>query len=203
LQRIPMKDALGKKQGTCMADSIPGEATSGPGLVAVGMSGWQAATKTGVRIISKNKKQSRVPNVIWSECHGSWQVWYRECDRKQACKRFALRRYMNNGCTFEEADKCALQAAIAFRAELVEKGVLKEATVKEEPAHFSDVRGVTWQNKQKRWCTAMSINGQRKQACFKPENDTFEAVQRARQDAEEQRKIWECESGLIVAQVQV
>jgi len=97
-----------------------------------------------------------------------------------------VRSYIKSGCTFEEADKTALQAAIAFRAELAEQGVVKEATGK----------GVTWDSHGKRWRVQMSINGQHKRASFKPRKDTFEDVERARRDAEEQRRTWEYELGL-------
>ena len=56
--------------------------------------------------------------------------------------------------TEAEADAAALEAAKAFRTELVEKGILREPN----PDFTSEVRGVSWAKKEKKWKVQMAVN---------------------------------------------
>ena len=81
-----------------------------------------------------------------------WQV---TCHKKgkrtdRTSRKFPLSKFMKEGLTEAEADAAALEAAKAFRAELVEQGVLKEP----KPADLnftSEVPGVSWTKASKKW----------------------------------------------------
>ena len=62
----------------------------------------------------------------------------------------------SNGRSEAEADAAALEAAKAFRAELVRKGILQEP--KEQDLNFtSDVPGVRWSKQSKKWRVQISL----------------------------------------------
>ena len=57
---------------------------------------------------------------------------------------------MVNGRSEAEADAAALEAAKAFHAELVRKGIVKEPKER-DPNFTSDVPGVLWSKESKKW----------------------------------------------------
>jgi hypothetical protein len=57
---------------------------------------------------------------------------------------------MGQGIAEAQADAAALEAAKAFRAELVEKGILTEPKQK-DPNFLSEVPGVKWHKRKQKW----------------------------------------------------
>merc|ERR1712129_565791 len=98
--------------------------------------------------------------------------------------------------TSEEADADALRAATAFRSQLVEQGILKEARA--PPTLSSEVCGVFWNSHYRSWVASISLDGRRMRSTFLAETDDPEDIEYAKQSAEEQRKDWECEFGVSV-----
>ena len=58
-------------------------------------------------------------------------------------RKFSVKKFMVNGRSEAEADAAALEAAKAFHAELVRKGILKQPK-EQDPNFTSDVPGVMW-----------------------------------------------------------
>ena len=106
-------------------------------------------------------KQSGVPGVKWNSTCFAWEVAIPKYDSKGKRKgntnrKFSVKKFMVNGRSEAEADAAALVAAKAFRAELVRKGVLQEP--KElDPNFTSDVPGVAWHKRDKRWEVRISL----------------------------------------------
>ena len=105
-------------------------------------------------------KQSGVPGVQWKSNLWAWEVNYPKLDAKgkvvgKTGRKFSISSFMKQGLTEDEADAAALEAAKAFRAELVRKGLVKEPKAK-DPQFTSDVVGVKWHKHKKKW--QVSIN---------------------------------------------
>ena len=105
-------------------------------------------------------KQSGVPGVSWNaDC--AWQIRFPTFDSQgqktgRACRKFSVKKFMVNGRSEAKADAAALEAAKAFRVELVRKGILKD--LKERDPNFtSDVPGVAWHQKQRKWQVQISL----------------------------------------------
>ena len=67
---------------------------------------------------------------------------------------------MKEGLTEAEADAAALEAAKAFRAELVKQGVLQEPKPV-DPNFTSEVPGVTWRKARKKWQVRLNPKGKK------------------------------------------
>ncbi|CAL1159168.1 unnamed protein product, partial [Cladocopium goreaui] len=65
------------------------------------------------------------------------------------------------GISEAQADAAALEAAKAFRAELVEKGILSEPKPR-DPNFTSEVLGVRWQKNQQKWRVEITPKGGKK-----------------------------------------
>ena len=109
-------------------------------------------------------KQSGVPNVGWKNTMQSWCVCFYEQDAKgkkirRTSRRFSLKHFMGPGISEAQADAAALQAAKAFHAELVEKGILSEPKQK-DPNFTSEVPGVRWKKLQRKWQVLIRQKGQ-------------------------------------------
>ena len=100
-------------------------------------------------------KQSGVPNITWRNNQQSWCVQFFERDAKgkktrRTSRKFPVKNFMGPGISEAQADAAALEAAKAFRAELVEKGILSEPRQK-DPNFTSEVPGVKWHKNYKKW----------------------------------------------------
>ena len=99
-------------------------------------------------------KQSGVPNVVWGDTMQSWCVRFYEQDAKGQTRRtsrvFSVKKFVGPGISEAQADAAALEAAKAFHAELVEKGILSEPKQK-DPNFTSEVPGVAWKKDMQKW----------------------------------------------------
>ena len=100
-------------------------------------------------------KQSGVQNVRWNTPCQAWMVafpTYNQQGRKTGTtsRMFSVKKFMVNGRSEAEADAAALEAAKAFLAELVRKGILEEPKER-DPNFTSEVPGVVWKKKSKKW----------------------------------------------------
>ena len=100
-------------------------------------------------------KQSGVPCVKWDNTNWAWQVHFPRLDEKgnrqgYTNRAFSLSKFMKQGLSEAEADAAALEAAKAFRSELVKQGILKEP--RPVDTNFtSEVPGVSWHKQSKKW----------------------------------------------------
>ena len=111
-------------------------------------------------------KQSGVPHVKWTNSCQAWEVQFPEKDSKgrqirRTTRKFAVKKFMGPGCSEEEADATALQAARTFRAELVKQGILSEPKAK-DPNFTSEVPGVKWTKRQQKWWVMIPQKGSSK-----------------------------------------
>jgi len=136
----------------------------------------------------RSNKQSGVSNITWHH-DGSWLLNYYEVGRRKQDRktrrsvRFSLAAYARKGDDEEAADRRALKAAKAKRAELVREGVI----ITKKPSDTSSVPGVTWYEKVQRWVVCVSQHGKTiktSNLSFKPENGSASAKQEARKQAE-------------------
>ena len=100
-------------------------------------------------------KQSGVPNVMWDRMLMAWQVKFPKRDSKGnkiswTNRVFSVKKFIGPGISEAQADAAALKAAKAFRAELVEKGILSEPRQK-DPNFTSEVPGVYWVKTLQKW----------------------------------------------------
>ena len=107
-------------------------------------------------------KQSGVPNIRWNCTDFAWKVNFPKVDSKGefislTSRGFAVKKFMVQGRSEAEADAAALEVAKIFRAELVEKGILREPRLK-DPEFTSEVLGVSWGKKEKRWKVLLYTN---------------------------------------------
>ena len=106
-------------------------------------------------------KQSGVQNVKWDRLCQAWSVDFPSYDQQgrksgKTGRKFSVTKFMVNGRSEAEADAAALEAAKAFRAELVGKGILKE--LKERDPNFtSNVPGVGWHQQFRKWRVRISL----------------------------------------------
>eukprot|EP00434_Breviolum_minutum_P001343 symbB.v1.2.001180.t2/scaffold60.1/size581591/20 len=106
-------------------------------------------------------KQSGVQNVRWHPTCQAWTVdfhTYNQQGRKtgRTGRKFSVKKFMVNGRSEAEADAAALEAAKAFHAELVRKGILEEPKER-DPNFTSDVPGVQWTKRRKKWEVNISL----------------------------------------------
>ena len=106
-------------------------------------------------------KQSGVPGVKWNSTCFAWEVPIPKYDSKgkrtgNTNRKFSISKFMVNGRSEAEADAAALQAAKAFHAELVRKGILEKPKVR-DPDFTSDVPGVAWSKESKKWRVRISL----------------------------------------------
>lgn len=183
-------------------------------ISAVNLRLRRLASNPGVRIRRRASKQSGVPNVVWKESKGGWELNGTGLVGKDFRTFWSVKKYQTGRRTLEQADKCALAAAKQYRKELVKKGVLRSASSlvmsKWQPEYHSHVVGVTWQPGNKRWLTSLNIHGQRLQRVFRAQQRhhshplEIEDIANARRLAEKQRLDWEKEYGMktTLAEVQ-
>ena len=110
---------------------------------------------------NNSAKQSGVPNIVWHPTCQAWSVDFPSYDQKgrktgRTGRKFSVKKFMVNGRSEAEADAAALQAAKAFHAELVRKGILQEPKER-DPNFTSDVPGVTWRKQMKKWRVRITL----------------------------------------------
>ena len=103
----------------------------------------------------RNAKQSGVPCVNWDNINWAWQVQFPRLNEKgkaqgKTNRTFLLSKFMKQGLSEAEAEVAALEAAKAFRSDLVKQGILKEAKPV-DPNFTSEVVGVSWDKQSKKW----------------------------------------------------
>ncbi|CAJ1409465.1 unnamed protein product [Effrenium voratum] len=99
-------------------------------------------------------KQSGVPNISWHPSRFNWQLDWRERGEGEAVgtrhvKSFGISSFMKDGLNEAEAEAAALEAAKAFRAQLVAQGRIKERV--QDESLTSDVPGVKFRKGKKKW----------------------------------------------------
>eukprot|EP00435_Cladocopium_sp_Y103_P060998 s1156_g22.t1 len=92
-------------------------------------------------------KQSGIPNIRWNILC-AWEVKFPKVDSKGkriswTNRKFSVKKFMGPGISEAQADAAALEAAKAFHAELVEKGILREPKLR-DPNFTSEVPGVIY-----------------------------------------------------------
>ena len=110
-------------------------------------------------------KQSGIPNICWSTLC-AWEVKFPKVDSKgkrigTTSRQFPVKNFMGPGISEAQADAAALQAAKAFRAELVEKGLLSEPKPL-DPNFTSEVPGVKWNKNCKKWEVGIALKSDQK-----------------------------------------
>ena len=111
-------------------------------------------------------KQSGIPNVKWDRMLMAWQVKFPKRDSKGnkiswTNRVFSVKKFIGPGISEAQADALALEAAKAFHAELVEKGILSEPKQK-DPNFTSEVPGVQWRKSAQKWWVQIRPNGGKK-----------------------------------------
>eukprot|EP00931_Biecheleriopsis_adriatica_P100620 TRINITY_DN7589_c0_g1_i1.p1 TRINITY_DN7589_c0_g1~~TRINITY_DN7589_c0_g1_i1.p1 ORF type:complete len:717 (-),score=165.22 TRINITY_DN7589_c0_g1_i1:91-2241(-) len=157
-------------------------------------------------------KQSGLSGVHWSSSLSAWIVQYKQPSAKEGSQKsyrinFPVAKYRRPGCTEDEADEAALQAAKSYRNELIKKGTIKEKTKQackshsesdgttqgatlahkkqnDLAAHVSGVPGVSWRPAEQCWLAQITISGKKLNRRYRPEENTFEGLEGARQLAE-------------------
>eukprot|EP00438_Fugacium_kawagutii_P028014 Skav236485 [mRNA] locus=scaffold1440:211779:214709:+ [translate_table: standard] len=114
-------------------------------------------------------KQSGVPNVKWNRVLVAWEVNFPRVDSKgkrigKTNRVFAVKKFLVPGRTEAEADAEALEAAKAFRAELVLQGVLSEPKPR-DPNFTSEVPGVAWKKELQKWKVQIPPKHGKKRIC--------------------------------------
>ena len=99
-------------------------------------------------------KQSGVAGVLWNRSAFAWEVQIPKSDSKgkrigKTNRTFSVKKFIGPGISEAQADAAALAAAEAFRAELVEKGILSEPRQKDPKLHQRSAGGVVVQELQK------------------------------------------------------
>ena len=99
-------------------------------------------------------KQSGIPNIRWNILC-AWEVNFPKIDSKakrigRTNRKFSVKNFMGPGISEAQADAAALEAAKAFRAELVEQGILSEPN-NFDPNFTSEVPGVKWNKRAQKW----------------------------------------------------
>jgi hypothetical protein len=72
-----------------------------------------------------------------------------------------VKKFIGPGISEAQADAAALKAAKAFRAELVEKGILREPKPR-DPNFTSEVPGVKWYKRTQKWRVRICPGGGKK-----------------------------------------
>eukprot|EP00435_Cladocopium_sp_Y103_P050024 s493_g15.t1 len=111
-------------------------------------------------------KQSGISNVKWDRMLMAWQVKFPKLDSKgnkisSTNRVFSVKKFIGPGISEAQADAAALQAAKAFRAELVEKGILSEPKPR-DPNFTSEVPGVKWVKTEQKWQVAITSKAGKK-----------------------------------------
>ena len=112
------------------------------------------------------EKQSGVPNVLWDRTLMAWSVKVPRLDSNgkrigRSNRVFSVKKFIGPGISEAQADAAALEAAKAFRAELVEKGNLSEPKPL-DPNFTSEVPGVQWHKRIQKWQVEINLKSDQK-----------------------------------------
>ena len=154
MQGVEVWDSVGKgPEEVKPMEEISKAAATAAGVEPGGMAETSAKPTHFMR--NNSAKQSGVPDIAWHSTCLAWQVFFPTFDKKRkrngrTGKKFSLSEFMKQGLSEAEADAAALEAAKAFRSKLVKKGILKEPKPV-DPNFTSEVVGVRWDKKVKKW----------------------------------------------------
>jgi len=180
------------------ASELPGFGSAAPPPLAP-PSRQSVSGNRGMRGRRKSDaRHSGVRGVFWNRNAKAWNVEWTATEGGQARKRrlFAVQHYVENGQgSYEEADAEALRDAVAFRKDLVRRGVVKVARTAQRQ---SCSRGVSWESRGQGWRVQMRSGGRRINFHFRPKDNTPEEVERARLAAVERRRELEAEHCEVV-----
>ena len=172
LRRLSSTGGSGAMQGVEVFESVGAAAEELKPQGAIVREGASAAPHAALPVASAEGprpssfkrhnllKQSGVPGVLWNRTCFAWEVQIPKYDSKgkrkgKTNRKFSISKFMVNGRSEAEADAAALEAAKAFRVELVRKGVLQEPKER-DPNFTSDVPGVQWSKQSKKWQVRIS-----------------------------------------------
>ena len=119
-----------------------------------------------VKVLAKQQaKQSGVPGISWHSSSFRWQLQWTEKgqtggEAARHIQNFSASSFMKDGLNEAEAEAAALEAAKAFRAQLVAKGRIKEKRRGESLT--SNVPGVAFKKAKKKWNVEISRPGGRR-----------------------------------------
>ena len=173
LRRLTSTGGSGAMQGVEVFESVgaaaeelkPKDAIVREGAGAASHAALPVASAEGLKpnLFKRHNlvKQSGVPGVKWNSTCFAWEVPIPKYDSKGKRKgntnrKFSISKFMVNGRNEAEADAAALEAAKAFHAELVRKGILEEPKER-DPNFTSEVPGVTWSKESKKWRVRISL----------------------------------------------
>ena len=115
------------------------------------------------KVLTKQQaKQSGIPNISWQSGLFCWRVDWSERSKGASTRhrqQFGISSFMKDGLNEAEAEAAALEAAKAFRAQLVAQGRIKE---KLRESLSSDVVGVAYKKEQSKWKVEISRPGGRR-----------------------------------------
>ena len=167
MQGVEVWDSVGKGPDEVKpVEEISKEVASGA-AAGVGPGGMAETTAKPNRFKRDNSaKQSGVPNVKWNRTLFAWEVKFLRSDKKGKRQGttncvFSLGKFMKQGLSEAEAEVAALEAAKAFRSELVRQGILKEPKPM-DPNFTSEVPGVDWHKQKKKWRVRLCPAGKKR-----------------------------------------
>ena len=173
LRRLTSTGGSGAMQGVEVFESVgaaaeelkPKDAIVREAASAASQAKLPVASAEGLKptkfLRNNSAKQSGVQNVVWHPTCQAWSVDFPSYDQKgrktgRTGRQFSVKKFMVNGRSEAEADAAALEAAKAFRAELVRKGILEKPKVR-DPDFTSDVPGVAWSKQSKKWRVEITL----------------------------------------------
>eukprot|EP00438_Fugacium_kawagutii_P008011 Skav209162 [mRNA] locus=scaffold1137:273554:281235:- [translate_table: standard] len=175
LRRISSTGGSAAMQGVELFESIGAAevAAQGENAKETGVSGSVSETaapaegpKPTCFMRNNSAKQSGVPHVIWDKNLMAWEVQQPTFDSKgkrigRKNRTFQVKRFLVPGRSAAEADAAALEAAKAFRVELVQQGVLSEPKP-QDPKFTSEVPGVRWYKPKQKWLVQIPLKDSQK-----------------------------------------
>ena len=173
LRRLTSTGGSGAMQGVEVFESVgaaaeelkPKDAIVREAASAASQAKLPVASAEGLKptkfLRNNSAKQSGVQNVVWHPTCQAWHVDFPSYDQKgrktgRTGRQFSVKKFMVNGRNEAEADAAALEAAKAFHAELVRKGILEKPKVR-DPDFTSDVPGVAWSKGKKKWRVQITL----------------------------------------------
>ena len=170
---VQVWESVGAGQPTAQPPTAA-QSAAAPRSVAVGDARANVpgnAVKPAKVLAKQQEKQSGVPGISWQISRFCWQLRWTEKDKKGGSARhiqnFTISSFMKQGLNEVEAEAAALEAAKAFRADLVARGRIKEKL--RDESLTSDVPGVKFAKASKKWQVVIPKpgGGRIQGGCFK------------------------------------